>query len=146
MVTPADFPDPHDPKVGIFINWVKLHSISGQISKHLNRPVEDRTSIVGFSHQLAAWVRSLPESLSLPIHTRRTVSFDRDVHRLYITYLANVTLVHLTKSSQLFPRASTAAIVAASCLARIFEDLLTRGSIRFLSGRQDGRLPSVFLR
>ncbi|POR32512.1 Fungal specific transcription factor domain-containing protein [Tolypocladium paradoxum] len=134
MVTAEDFPDPSDPKVEIFINWVKLLDISGRISKHLSKRVEDRTDTANFSHDLTSWVQSLPEALSLPIRTARTMAFNRDVHRLFLTYLTNITLLHLSKSSQLLPKASKAAIVAASCVARLFEDFLTRGNIRFLSG------------
>lgn len=135
MVTPEDFPDPSDPKVHIFINWVELLGISGRISKQLNKKIEDYTNTASFSRELTSWVQSLPTSLSLSIRTARTTSFDRDVHRLHVTYLTNVTLLHLSKSSQLLlPKASKAAIVAASCVARLFEDFLTRGNVRFLSG------------
>lgn len=134
MVTPQDFPDPTNPKVEIFINWVKLLEISGRLGKQLSKRAEDRTGTANFSQDLISWVQSLPETLLLTIHTVRTTAFDRDVHRLYLTYLTNITLLHMSKSSQLLPRASNAAIIAASCMARLFEDYLVRGSIRFLSG------------
>lgn len=134
MVTPQDFPDPTNPKVEIFINWIRLLDISGRISKQLSMKQEDRTDTICYSQDLISWIRALPETLSLPISTVRTTAFDRDVHRLYLTYLTNITLLHLSKSSQLLPKAAKAAIIAASCIARLLEDFLTRGSIRFLSG------------
>lgn len=134
MVTPSDFPDPSNPKVHIFINWVKLHEITGRISKHLYKAVEDRTDGAKLSQDLISWVQALPAPLHLSIQTSRSVSFDRDVHRLHLAYLTNITLLHMNQSAHDLPRATKAAIVAASCVARLFEDFLARGNIRFLSG------------
>lgn len=134
MVTVQDFPDPSKPKVGIFINWVKLLEISGRINQQLSKKEGNRTSMIHLSQELISWVQAMPEALSLSIGSSRTMAFDRDVHRLYLTYLTNIILLHMSKSSELLPKASKAAIIAASCVARLLEDYLARGNIRFLTG------------
>ncbi len=63
------------------------------------------------------------------------MNFNRDVHVLHLPYLGTLALLYLRKSTQRLPRASAIAIVAASCVARIMEDLLARGSIRFMTGQ-----------
>ncbi|KAJ5181730.1 hypothetical protein N7449_011877 [Penicillium cf. viridicatum] len=77
---------------------------------------------------------NLPQPIVLMIETTRTTNYDRDIYRLFISYLTAITLLHLKQSSGLLPRASSVAIVAASCVIRLFEDYLARGNIRFLSG------------
>ncbi|BCS28067.1 Zn(II)2Cys6 transcription factor [Aspergillus puulaauensis] len=79
---------------------------------------------------------SLPASITLNIRSPRTLSFNRDIHRLHLSYLTAVILLNLTHSqdSSPLPRASEVAIIAASCIARLWEDYLARGNIRFLSG------------
>lgn len=145
MISVDDFPNPSDPQAQTFVQWVKLWEISGRISKHLSRRSENRTEITHFTKDLTSWVQSLPEYFILTIHTARTTMFNRDVHRLYITYLTSVILLHLSKSPQLLPKASNTAIIAASCVARLFEDFLTRGKIQFLSGEAGWELAVAIL-
>lgn len=82
--------------------------------------------------ELIGWEQSLPPHLKLPIETNRTTNFNRDVHQLHLPYLAVIIILHLSPSSQPLPRAYVPAVMAASCIARIFKDYLARGSIRFL--------------
>lgn len=62
------------------------------------------------------------------------MTFDADIYQLYLPYLACVTLLRLKKSAESVPTAYTTAILSASCTARIFEEVLVRGSLRFLQG------------
>lgn len=78
------------------------------------------------------WAHSLPPRLVLPVNSQVTTAFSRDVHQLYLPYLATVIILHLSPSTQTLPRAYVAAVMAASCVARIFKDYLSRGSVRFL--------------
>lgn len=134
MITPEDFPDSSSPKVQIFIAWVNLQDISGRIIKQSIKSTQGRTETAKLSQDLISWVQSLPSPISLSLHTDRTTFFDRDVHRLYVSYLTIIILLHLNKSSAVLPRASKAAVVAASCIARLFGDFLARGSVRAMTG------------
>lgn len=118
----------------IFVYWVRLCRIIGRVSKHLSRVVESTPFPVHLAIELAEWVHSLPPHLQLPISSNRTARFNRDVHQLHLPYLSTITLLYLGRASQPLPKAYTAAVLASCCVARIFEDYLSRGSIRFLQG------------
>jgi hypothetical protein len=140
--TLADFPN--DPKMQrkgeIFIYWVRLCDIIGKIAKTLSRSgasmySESAPSAAFPTHlrqALVDWVRSIPDHLQLPIRSSRTEFFDRDIHQLYLPYLTTIIILHLRRSSQDLPQALPPAILAASCIARILRDILSRGDARFL--------------
>ncbi|RDL30989.1 uncharacterized protein BP5553_09778 [Venustampulla echinocandica] len=135
MVTVEDFPCPADLNAHIFVSWVHLCKIVGEMGKLLCQKAGGPRSTMSVGKQLVDWVQSLPNSLQLPISYDRTSDFNRDVHGMHLTYLTHITLLYLSKSAQSLPKASTTAIIAASCVARIFEDYLVRGTLRFLSGQ-----------
>lgn len=129
-----DFPDPTNPKAEIFIYWIRLCAILGRVAKYRSR-VTDVASLAFPTHlgtELIDWVESLPQHLRLPIEASSTTNFNRDVHQLHLPYLAVVIILHLSPSPEPLPRAYAAAVMAASCVARIFKDYLARGGIRFL--------------
>jgi Fungal specific transcription factor domain/Fungal Zn(2)-Cys(6) binuclear cluster domain len=132
--TLEDFPDPTNPKAKVFIYWVRLCAIIGRVAKYRSR-VTDVASLAFPSHlanELIDWVQSLPQHLKLPIEGHSTTNFNRDVHQLHLPYLAVIIILHLSPSPQPLPRAYASAVMAASCVARIFKDYLARGGIRFL--------------
>ena len=107
----------------------------GKVAKALSR--SSSATFTGSSpsqlrQELVEWVHSLPEHLQLPIQSSRTWSFDRDVHQLYLPYLTTIIILHLKRSPHALPQALPPAILAASCIARILRDILSRGNARFL--------------
>ena len=72
--------------------------------------------------------------LSLPLATEQAVPYDRDVLLLYLPYLTTISLIYLTQTESRLPGASVAAVLAAACTARILEEFLVRGCLRFLPG------------
>jgi hypothetical protein len=129
-----DFPDPEDIRATIFIHWVGLCDILGRVRKYLNQRTGTTPMSLDLFMELRTWIHSLPSHLNLPFATQSTVYFRREVHQLHLPYLASITILHLSESTQSLPKAYTAGILAASCVARIFEDLLARGSLHFLQG------------
>jgi len=129
MVSLADFEEP-TIKAAIFVQWVRLWEIAGRIYKELFR--KDSSSKAILAREMITWVKSLPESLQLPF-AQRTTGFNRDVHELHLGYLTAITVFHLSKAEGALPRAPITAMAGASCIARIFKDFLTRGSLRFLA-------------
>ena len=131
-----DFPGLEDKsKAEIFIYWVRLCAIIGRVAKHLSRSSSHASSSpfpVHLGKELIQWVRSLPAHLQLPINSNHTTTFNRDVHQLHLPYLTIVTILHLKWSSHSLPKASSPAILAATCVARILKDILVRGGTRFL--------------
>ncbi|KAH7029587.1 major facilitator superfamily domain-containing protein [Microdochium trichocladiopsis] len=135
--TLADFArDAGSQKKGsIFIHWVRLCAIIGDIAKALSRTAQSsppRPFPHDLRQRLIDWIQSLPPALQLPIGSARTVSFDRDVHQLHLPYLTTIIVLHLQRSAHALPQALPPAILAASCIARILKDTLARGNTRFL--------------
>lgn len=139
MPTLSDFPgaEAQSTQAALFVHWIPLCEIIGRIGQMLRRrqQPEASPSAVQLARELIAWVESLPTSLNPGIKSARTTSFHRDVHGMHLTYLSCITLLHLNQDAQPLPRASIAAIVAASCTARLFQDYLLRGSVSFLAGQ-----------
>lgn len=131
-----DFGPSPDARAHIFIQWVRLCDIIGRVGQHLSRASKDAAFPAGLALELIGWVQNLQPSLKLSIESRRTRTFDRDIHNLHLPYLATVALLHMNpsspQSSGALPQVYTTAISAASCISRIFRDLLARGHIRFL--------------
>ena len=128
-------PAPVDPRAHVFIQWVRLCDIIGRVGQHLSRNIENSFPAV-LAQELIEWVHNLPEQLKLPIGSNRTRSFDRDIHKLHLPYLTTITILHMHHRSQHpqqpLPEVYTTAISSASCVARIFKDILARGHVRFL--------------
>jgi len=131
-----DFSQSEDARAEIFIQWVRLCSIIGRVGQHLSRDVEQASFPKPLAEELIEWVRGLPGPLSLPITSDRIRHFDRDVFKLHLPYLTTITILHMKwssrPSSQPLPEAYTTAVLASSCVARIFKEFLARGHIRFL--------------
>ena len=78
-------------------------------------------------HGLLRWVTQLPVELRLS--TAQDYNFE--VRQLHLPYFSAVSILYGTGPS---PRVcSAAAALASSCVARIFEDFLPRGDLRYLS-------------
>ncbi|KAF4447338.1 hypothetical protein F53441_9135 [Fusarium austroafricanum] len=137
-VQPSDFPsDPISQKKGrIFMYWVRLCGIMGRVSKALSKSVDSPSNETTFPtelrQELVAWIQYLPPDLQLPIGSSRTEGFDRDVHQLHLPYLTTIIVMHLQRTTPDLPQALPPAILAASCIARILRDILSRGNARFL--------------
>ncbi|OQD98648.1 hypothetical protein PENVUL_c069G05396 [Penicillium vulpinum] len=132
-----DFPELEDKsKAEVFVYWVRLCTIIGRIAKRLSRSAASPSTTQAFpadlGKELIDWVRSLPVHLQLPIESRHTPSFDRDVHQLHLPYLAVIIVLHLTRPSQSLPQAMRPATLAGSCIARILKDFLIRSEMRSL--------------
>ncbi|SPO01643.1 uncharacterized protein DNG_04316 [Cephalotrichum gorgonifer] len=132
----SDFPeDPVSQRKGlIFIYWVRLCAIIGKIAKRLSTSSNSTNQPfpADLQQELADWIHSLPADLRLPISSPRTESFDRDVHQLHLPYFTTIIILHMKRSAHDLPQALPPAILAASCIARILRDILSRGNARFL--------------
>lgn len=129
-----DFPTP-DIQAEIFIQWVRVCGIIGKIGKYLLRAADlpHKPFPRHLAEEMMDWVEALPEHLSLPVSTDRTITFNRDVHQLHLPYLTVIILLHLKPTSQRVADNHSGPVMAASCIARIMRDFLARGSFRFLS-------------
>ncbi|KAF2207708.1 hypothetical protein CERZMDRAFT_4694, partial [Cercospora zeae-maydis SCOH1-5] len=143
-------------KALVFIYWVRLCATIGRIAHHLARRKSEMQDSQYHSHslvdhsleqELLSWITSLPSSLALGIHEVYEAKYDRDIYQLYLPYLTAVIVLdlHTAESSQDTPRAGPAAVAAASCMARIFRDILARGNTRFLMAITSWYCATAFL-
>ncbi|OAP63778.1 hypothetical protein AYL99_03005 [Fonsecaea erecta] len=129
-----EFPCDRRDQAEVFISWVQVCQIIGDLSKHLHSRSSASGSPFELAQRLITWVTALPARLRLPFSTAGTSRFDRHVYQLHLPYLSAITLLYMSASTQPLPKAYSAAVLSASCVARIFEDFLARGSIAFLPG------------
>jgi hypothetical protein len=106
----------------------------GRVGDHLRRNPNSTHTAHDLLNELRKWAQNLPQSLRLPFTRTTSTEFDAELYQLHLPYLSCIALLHMKKSSQPLPKAGTAALLAASCTARVFEELLVRGSLRFLQG------------
>ncbi|KAL2801945.1 hypothetical protein BJX63DRAFT_438325 [Aspergillus granulosus] len=132
MVTVDDFPDPTSPRALIFVHWVKLWEIGGNLHQELNWPRGAQPDKATIREKMIEWVNALPSSLRLPFHLSRTTVFNRDIHDLHLGYFTIIILLYLSRGEHTVPTAAAPAVAAASCIARIFKDFLARGSVQFI--------------
>ncbi|GIZ43153.1 hypothetical protein CKM354_000639100 [Cercospora kikuchii] len=143
-------------KALVFIHWVQLCGTIGRIAHHLARrksqtqdPRYVSNDLVDHSleQELLDWVTSLPNSLALGVNEMFEAKYDRDIYQLYLPYLTAVIVLdlHTAESSSDTPRAGPAAVAAASCMARIFRDILARGNTRFLMAITSWYCATAFL-
>lgn len=122
--TVADFPQ-DDKNARLFVAYTDICSILGQCGQALNEGYF-HSSRLELGRSLHRWIRDLPASLRLD----NALSYDFEVRQLYLVYFTTVSVLYgPVKCGE---RAPVAPILAASCLARVFEDFLVRDHIRYL--------------
>ncbi|KAF7197476.1 Cutinase transcription factor 1 alpha [Pseudocercospora fuligena] len=132
---PANMIEPDRVKAEVFIYWVRLCDTIGRTAQHLSRTPKIASPFPRvLADELITWSKSLPPHLILPIEASHTHMFNKDVHQLYLPYLCTVIVLHLKRpcGGNALPQALPPAIMAATCVARIFRDILARGDTRFL--------------
>ncbi|KEF52479.1 uncharacterized protein A1O9_11321 [Exophiala aquamarina CBS 119918] len=135
--TLEDFPN--STQTGLFfIAYVDLSMIVGRFTRHKIRKSSSRDQNEDIGHSLYQWNRTLPEPLRLSSYNSKRQSniysfskpYNLESRQLNILYLVMITLLYRSKSlDDPFP---TAAVLAASTVAGIFEDFLARDEVRFL--------------
>lgn len=123
------------PRAPVFIQWVELCEIVGRVAKYLRRQPQHQPYGEDLLQQLKGWTQNLPEELRLSLFQNPAASETRrDICQLHLPYFATLILLDMRKPAEwgLAPR--VLSVLAASCVAQIFESFLVRGSLRFLQG------------
>lgn len=132
LPTLDDFPPHCSFKAGIFIQYVELCDILGDISKLLAQGAAYFPATLQARKRLVDWIRKVPSDLQLSSAGSERKDFNREIALLHIPYLGAIVMVYLSFSSDAPPKACVPGIVAASILTRICEEFLARGFIRFI--------------
>ncbi|KEF58988.1 uncharacterized protein A1O9_03831 [Exophiala aquamarina CBS 119918] len=132
LPTLNDFPSDCRFKASIFIEFVQLSDILGDISKLLAQGAAYFPATISARRRLVEWIRNIPPDLQLSATGGVMKDFNRDVLLLHIPYLGALTMLYMSFSSDSPPKACVPGIAAASILSKICEEFLARGFIRFI--------------
>lgn len=109
-----------------FIAYVDLSLLMGRFTRHEVRKASSRDSVTAIEDSLYRWAKNLPEKLQPSFST----FYNRQSRQLNILYLTTIILLYRSRTpDDPFP---TAAVLAASTIAGVFEDFLARDEVRFL--------------
>lgn len=116
-----------------FIAYVDLSLIMGRFTQLEIRNAPSKDHATAIEDYLYRWTKYLPEQLRLnhKVHTYQSIKpYILESRQLNVLYLTTIFLLYRLKTLEgSFP---TAAVIAASTLAGVFEDFLARDEVRFL--------------
>lgn len=132
---PSDFPDSLFA-FQLFSAWVGICQILGDISTCCIRRHMSRTKRLYIVNSLCRWTTILPQELLVapnnqPPHNYYANSHNLPARQLYLPYFTS--LIVLSRMQRSAGSLSLTATLAASFVARIFEDFLARDEIKVLA-------------
>ncbi|KAL5603324.1 hypothetical protein FOBRF1_010857 [Fusarium oxysporum] len=132
---PSDFPDSQFA-FQLFSAWVDICQVLGDISSCCIRRHMSRTKRLYIESSLYRWATSLPQELQVapsnqPTHSYLANSHNLPARQLYLPYFTS--LIVLSRMQPAHSGGSVTATLAASFVARIFEDFLARDEIKVLA-------------
>ncbi|OBS17660.1 hypothetical protein FPOA_09395 [Fusarium poae] len=131
----SDFPDSLFA-FQLFSSWVSICQILGDISSCCMRRHMSRTKRLYIVNALCCWTTSLPQELwvapsNQPPQSYFASSHNLSARQLYLPYFTS--LIVLSRMQHSAGSLSVVATLAASFVARIFEDFLARDEIKVLA-------------
>ncbi|KAF2185637.1 hypothetical protein K469DRAFT_665282 [Zopfia rhizophila CBS 207.26] len=124
------------PAVGfdamLFLAYLEICSILADLTEALVRGTLGRVRLLGIQSRLLSWIRDLPDPLRLcDKNTGVLLSYNLKSRQLNAMFFTAIMLLFRPTSPANMP--SSAAILASSFSAGIFEDFLARGELGFLA-------------
>ena len=120
-----------------FIAYVDLSLIMGQFTQHQLRKGSSKDCTTTIEDSLYRWTKNLPDQLLLSsksnpqmLSSQSPRPYNLECRQLNVLYLTTIILLYRSKT--LGCPLPTAAVMAASTIAGIFEDFLARDEVRFL--------------
>ncbi|KAH7258019.1 hypothetical protein BKA59DRAFT_523508 [Fusarium tricinctum] len=131
----SDFPDSLSA-FQLFSAWVDICQVLGDISSCCMRRHMSRTKRLYIVNALCRWTTSLPQELCVapsnqPPHSYFANSHNLAARQLYLPYFTS--LIVLSRMQHSAGSLSLTATLAASFVARIFEDFLARDEVKVLA-------------
>lgn len=127
-----DFEEP-GKHAKLFIAYVSIAEIFGHILTWRSKGGGDNGLRRNIANSLSCWIRDIPSELKLYSEDGSLNTFDLLSSSIHIPYFVAVTILHYqTDSGDNLRSSLTAAFIASSCMARIYEDFLARDEIRSL--------------
>lgn len=129
---PSDFSDPDHPDSLLFICFVRINSILGDMVCHHRRGSLSERRRMDIEQSLLQWLQGMPASLRLFDHTSQTLSpYNFKFRQLYIPFF--VALIIFYRPESRGSQFSLASLLAASCITTIYEEFIDWGDIAFLA-------------
>lgn len=120
------------PNARIFMAGISLRHIMGEIATAMSKkspPIQDQPRITSL---LMHWIKSLPKGLKLYNEEGSRHGYHFALSELYIGYFGTIilstTLARQNGRSNLY---SVLCLVAASCMAEIYEEVVYRDQVSF---------------
>ena len=125
--------DEDNLKARIFLADTSLCHIMGEIAASMLKKsplIEDQSRITSL---LTSWMSSLPEELNLHREDGSRAEYNFALRELYIEYLGTIVLsTTIARKNERQPLCSILSIIAASCMADLYEEVLCRDRVSFL--------------
>lgn len=130
----SDFPSA-TTRARLWVAYVKVSGILGDLSQwHLRGCPDGEQKMQSFEQELKAWIQSLPSDLQVCDDGGNMLPYDCNTRYLYLPYFTAISILYkpkLPSGPKGTPRLTLGSTIAASCVARIFEDALARNEVRY---------------
>jgi hypothetical protein len=129
-----DFENPQDQRAIVFVAYVKVVQILGDLCELLRRHGHiDHVERAGFISRLEACLSSFPEQLHLLDSKDSFRAYDLDIAQLHIPIMVTLTILHRPRSIFALRVSNAESITAAHLGFRLFEAIHLRNHTRLLS-------------
>ncbi|RJE25670.1 hypothetical protein PHISCL_01997 [Aspergillus sclerotialis] len=143
MMKPDDFEirelgtkdfDTFDDEQELFIQFIRLNGLIAKMVEVCRRKGESDASQAAYSilRSLQEWIKQLPQRFRL-YHDGDQRRYQREVYELHINYfIVIIKFFHLCGHAVHATITSPVALIASSCLSRLYEEILCREEIGYL--------------
>ena len=129
MITVDDFEDPGNRKASIFVEYVKICRILGDLCQVLTRHGRiNQAERNEFSWRLKEYLNSFPERFMVV-----NKGYDFELAQLHVPILSTISILHRPRSVFNLTSANAAGIVAGNLSFRLLQSIELRGQTKLLS-------------
>lgn len=129
MITIDDFEDPGNRKAAIFVEYVKICRILGDLCEVLTRHGRiNQAERNDFSWRLKEFLSGMPERFMVV-----NKGYDFELAQLHVPILSTLSILHRPRSVFLLTSANAASIVAGNLSFRLLQSIELRGQTKLLS-------------
>ncbi|KIW06481.1 uncharacterized protein PV09_02917 [Verruconis gallopava] len=129
MITVDDFEDPRDRRAAIFVEYVKICQILGDLCQLLTRNGRiNHRERAEFTWRLKSYLDALPEEFLIV-----DKGYDFELAQMHIPILSTISILHRPRSVFNITPANAASIVAGNLSFRLFQSIELRGQTKLLS-------------
>lgn len=129
MITAEDFEDPTDRKAAIFVKYVQICQILGDLCQVLTRNSRiSHRERNEFSWRLKGYLDSLPDQFLIS-----NSGYNLELAQLHVPIASTISILHRPRSVFALSSANAASIVAGNLMFRLFQAMEVRGDSKLLS-------------